>query len=433
MLVAPAGAVWGQATTTQPAAQTKTADESGAKPAPPKQWPFNLGTSPTLTGDWGGVRTKLKDTGFSFSPVLYSGYMQNYRGGDVTHHGHELPRGVQYNTEFDFAKAQLIPGASFFMRGVQGWNDGCKGAVGSMSFRPYGWGSTGDHEILVDKWWWRQRLLNDRIEIRVGKLLNVIDLFDANAYAGNNYGQFTNSYLTTNPTIPSTKGLGAFVRAWPVDWFYVETGAMDPDQRLTRTGFDTAFHGEDHFRAFWEFGFTPKWETARGKLPGNYRFGWWYDPQRKTKYDRIRYTGQPADVETGDVGAYMNFDQLVWKEQVNPKDKQGLGVFARYGFAQGDRNKVEHFWSCGTQYEGLIPTRDRDVLGFGVAQAILSEQYHEHVKNTSDRETVYELYYLIEVTPWMVITPDLQFITNPGGDRFARDSIVGGVRVKIAL
>lgn len=431
VLLAFTAAAWGQASTTQPAAPAGA--EPTTKPAQPQQWPFNLATSSTLTGDWGGVRTQLKDVGISFSPILYTGYIHNYRGGVETHHGHDIPGVAQYNLEVDFAKMKLIPGGSFFIRGLQSWNDGIKGYTGSLSTPYYTWGSSGDAEILVDKWWWRQRFLDDRIELRVGKLLNIIDLYDTNAYAANQYMAFANSMLTANPTIPVAKGLGVFLKAWPTDWLYVQGGVMDPEQRASRTGFDTAFHGVDKFRAYWEFGLTPKWQTARGPLPGNYRFGWWYDPQPKTKFDRVKFIGQPANIETGDVGFYTSLDQMVWKEQANPKDKQGLGVFARYGFAQGDRNRVAHFWSCGTQYEGLIPGRNADVLGFGMAQAILSEQYHEHVRNTSDRETVYELYYLIQLTPWMFITPDIQVVTNPGGDRFGRDCITGGVRLKIVF
>jgi porin len=338
---------------------------------------------------------------------------------------------MHYNFEFDFDKKKLIPGGSFYMRVVESWNDRIKGDVGSLSIPAYAWGNIGDHEILVDKWWWRQRFLNDRIEIRVGKLLNVIDLFDTNAYAGNPLGQFTNGWLTANPTVPTTRGLGAFIKAWPTNWLYFQTGAMDPDQVLTKTGFDTAFHGPDHFRGFWEFGFTPKWETSRGKLPGNYRFGWWYDPQPKEVFQSD--STATKDYETGDVGLYTNFDQLVWKENANPADKQGLGVFGRYGFAHGERNRLEYMWSVGAQYEGLLPDRNHDVLAFGVAQGILSDTYRHDVRSSADRETVYELYYLIEITPWLYITPDIQVITNPGGDRYARDALVGGVRLKVAF
>jgi len=37
------------------------------------------------------------------------------------------------------------------------------------------------------------------------------------------------------------------------------------------------------------------------------------------------------------------------------------------------------------------------------------------------------------VTPWCIISPDVQFITNPGGGKDGRDAIVGGIRVRVAF
>lgn len=93
------------------------------------------------------------------------------------------------------------------------------------------------------------------------------------------------------------------------------------------------------------------------------------------------------------MGFYFGFDQVCSKENPDPKDKQGFSIFGRYGFAHGDVNRVENFWSFGGQYVGLIPTRDEDTLGFGFAQAIQSSQFHEEVRPRANRETVYEVYY----------------------------------------
>lgn len=406
------------------------APEPAATPAPAAP-AYDLLTTPRLLGTWGGVRTDLEKVGFTFAPILISGYTHNLSGGVNTQNAHDVPGLAQYNMELDFDKMGLIPGGSFFFRAIQSWNDGIRSDVGSLSQPAFTWGSSGDNEILVDKWWWRQRFVDDRIELRLGKLLNVIDLFDINNYASNQYTRFSNSFLTANPTIPVSKGLGAFVRAWPTDWLYLQAGAMDPDQRPTRTGFDTAFHGPCHFRGYWEFGFTPKWATAKGPMPGGYRFGTWYDPRTKMIFRDTLGGARSLIYNTGDMGFYTSLDQMVWKENDNAKDKQGLGLFARYGYAHGEYNKLEHFWSVGSQYEGLIPTRDRDVMGFGVAQGILSREFRNEINSRADRETVYEMYYTIEVAPWLQITPDLQVITNPGGLKDGRDSLVGGLRVRV--
>jgi porin len=423
-------------TATQPASsQPADSQEIALKPAEvkPAAAPYNLLTTSRLTGDWGGARTALEDVGVSVAPLLFAGYVQNYHGGVATRHAVQVPGLMQYNNELDFGKMHLIPGGSFFIRAIQSWDDGIKPYVGSLGQPQWVWGSNGDHEILVDKWWYRQRLFDDRIEIRLGKLLTAVDLFDTNAYAGNNYSQFSNINLATNGAMPVSKGIGAFLKVWPTDWLYAQVGAMDPDQKLTRTGFDTAFHGSAHFRGYGEIGLTPKFDSPKGKLPGNYRFGTWYDPQTKVIFrDSLQGTRHVEDA-SGDVGFYTNFDQLVWKENENPKDKQGLGAFFRYGHAERDVNKVSDFWSVGTQYQGLLPSRDRDVLAFGVAQSIMSSQYRHEINDHADRETVYEMYYAIEVTPWCIITPDLQVITNPGGNDNARDALVGGLRMKIAF
>ncbi|NLX13499.1 MAG: carbohydrate porin [Phycisphaerales bacterium] len=419
-------------------AQTAPAmDELPPQAATPKSVPYNLLTTPKLTGDWFGLRTTLKDVGVDFSPMLVSVYQQNFRGGVNTHNAHEIAGMWFYNMELDFNKMLSIPGASFFIRGTQSWNNGIQRDVGSLA-APY-WiaGSGGNYFygdpncILVDKWWYRQRLLDDRIEFRLGKLLNVLDLFDQNLYAQSYVTQFSYRGFSHNLTIPAAKGIGAFAKFWPADWIYFQMSGIDADNRPTRTGFDTGFHGPAHFVGNWEFGLSPKWRIGDRTLPGNYRFGWWYNPRVRSVYMKTLDGALTQRYKSGDVGFYTSLDQLIFKENDNPSDKQGLGAFFRYGYAHGDINRINHFWSTGLQYQGLIPTRDEDLLGFGVAQSIASRQLRSEINSRTDRETVYELYYAFKVTPWCVITPDVQFITNPEANKDARDSVVGGVRIRI--
>jgi porin len=166
-----------------------------------------------------------------------------------------------------------------------------------------------------------------------------------------------------------------------------------------------------------------------GKLPGGYRFGLWYDPQPKPQFfndlgDRRRTVPMKSD----DMGFYFNMDQMLFKEK--PKDDadtQGLGLFFRYGYAPQDVNEVEHFWSIGAQYQGLIPTRDDDVLGFGFAQGRISGTAED--LGGGDQESVYELYYNIKVFPWLHVSPDCQYIVNPGAVGGQQDAFIIGLRI----
>lgn len=121
---------------------------------------------------------------------------------------------------------------------------------------------------------------------------------------------------------------------------------------------------------------------------------------------------------------------MVLKERRDQDDSQGLGVFFRYGYADEAVSVVEHFWSAGAQYQGLIPTRDDDVLGFGFAQGIISDSLPG--LEGGDRESVYEVYYSVAVYPWLVITPDFQYVTSPGGFH-GRDAFVAGLRVRVVF
>lgn len=418
----------------KPAPPVATASPAAAAPAPAPA--YDIWTTKRLTGDWGGTRTDLENQGISFAALLGTTAQFNFRGGLNTHNACDVAGRAFYILELDFQKMKLVDGGSFFARAVSHWNPGIQGDVGSLT-PPY-WviGSGRDQWIELDKYWYRQRLWDDRVEFRLGKLQNIADLFDKNAYAENYMNQFVNQALNYNAAMPYTKGIGAFGKVWPADWLYLQMAAMDPDTINTHNrhgtgGFDTAFHDDCRFRGFWEVGMLPKHLGVT--LPGNYRLGCWYDPLTKRVFGNNLGALLTDRFETGDVGYYFSADQMVWKENEEAKDKQGLGVFARYGWADEELNRIEHFWSLGASYQGLVPQRNADVLAFGMAQSILSGDLREFVNARADRETVYELYYAFEVTPWCTVSPDFQVITNPGGSKDARDAIVGGVRVKLSF
>ena len=414
----------------QPPATPATQPE--AKPAEPQ--PFDLWTSKRATGDWGGVRTWMDNTGIDFSMVYTPVFQNNFYGGNETHNAQEFTGDLRINLNLDFEKMKLIPGGFFFIRGKSSYNTGLGRDVGSISATS--WGITaGDDEFFLDKWWYGQRFLDKKIELRFGKLLSPVDLIDTNAYAGNPWDQFMNSVLNQNPTVPHRKSLGAYLKIKPTDWFYFSTAAIDADEpnpnRCWAT--DVGLHGGAHYVGYWEFGLTPTFQSAKGPMPGNYRFGFHCDPRPLPVYMPATVPAIYRRSHADDMGMYLSFDQLMWKENSDPKDKQGFGAFFRYGMAHQDINRIAQFWSVGAQYQGLIPTRDKDVLAFGVGDSLLSHTLRHKVNPLADRETVYELYYAIQITPWLIVYPDLQLIVNPGGNQDAHDALVGGVKVKLTL
>ena len=135
--------------------------------------------------------------------------------------------------------------------------------------------------------------------------------------------------------------------------------------------------------------------------------------------DRIR---QLADRRRG-----IGFDQLLWLEEED--EEQGLGFFLQYGWAPQNRNEVRDYFGAGLLYRGPIDGRDEDLLGCGLAHT----KFSNILERDSDQtyESAIELFYRAQLRPWAAIQPDLQFISNPGGN--LRDSLTAGLRFEVVL
>jgi porin len=119
-------------------------------------------------------------------------------------------------------------------------------------------------------------------------------------------------------------------------------------------------------------------------------------------------------------------------------------MFFRYAYSPSAMYRYKQFWSMGPVYTGLIPPRDRDVLGFGFAQLVDSGAYRRWRDPNSGNETIYELYYAVEVTPWLVVTPDFKYMAKPagndayrhaypGGNDSISHAIAGGVKIRVTF
>jgi len=389
-------------------------------------------TTDRLSGNWGGLRDDLEEKGIVFSPCIEMGMFQNFLGGLETHNANAFSGLFDVNLCVDLDKLGAIPGGFFFIRSRSSWNNGLPADVGSLTHDQLVYGSLGDQELFIDKWWYGQYFFDERLELRAGKLLTLINLVDRNAYAEL---RFSNSGLIANPTVPHRKSLGAYLKLKLCDWADFRLLAVDADQTDSTRCADvqSALHGPGNYIGYGELVVAPKIVSSKGDLPGHYRIGTWYDGRTKTRFiDDMG--GLLADRQTSDdMGFYVSFDQLVFKESDEPADKQGLGAFFRCGYAHPEYNPINHFWSVGLEYLGMIPGREQDHIGFGVAQSIMSKTLRHNVDAFADRETVYELFYEYQLTPCISITPDVQVITNPGGDKNARDAVLGGLRIKVAF
>jgi porin len=381
----------------------------------------------TITNGFWGLNDQLEDSGIELGFELTSIYQINARGGISTnerrgrHHGrYEATIGV------DLERLLGIEDGSFFVVGWGGWPD-TKGidehSVGStwgINALPY-----GNRGMDILECAYEGPLFSDNLTIVAGKL-DFTAIFDATAYADNEcgeYGQFLNAALVDDPTIPfPQQGLG-MVLAWDItDLWYLMGGVADAQADSRETGFRTTFHKQDYFFYALETGITTQLDSVNGPMEGTYRIGLWNDPQPKANADLAAAGKSYRD----DIGFYTSCDQMLGKENDDPEDSQGLGMFFRYGYAAARKNDITNFFSVGFQYQGLLEGRDDDVLGAASACGFFSDTADSSYQE--DYESALEIYYNAQVTPWFNLSPSVQYIANPGGVQTAKDAVVFGIR-----
>ena len=381
------------------------------------------------------LNDQLADSGIEIGFGVTNIYQANVKGGLSTHNKRGRYSG-SYDLELtgDTQKLFGIEGGSLYIHG-EGWWSKSSGIDGASVGSVFGVnGDAGSRDALViTEFWWEQAMFDDTFRFRLGKLDMTGGFehhgcpvsFDCSSYANDESSQFLNGALVNNPTIPFPDyGLGAVLYWNPTESWYASVGIADAQADARETGFSTAFGDEDYFFYIFETGVSSWLDSAKGPLHGMYRVGLWNDPQPKANEDGTKNYRD-------DVGFYISGDQVLAKENSDSEDGQGLGAFFRYSYAPSKRNDITNFFSFGFQYQGLIDGRDDDVLGVGFAHGIFSDS--ADTTYTDDKEHALELYYNAQVADWLNISPSVQYVTNTGGDKTAKDAVVFGLRAQMTF
>lgn len=261
--------------------------------------------------------------------------------------------------------------------------------------------------IYISHFYLEQKLFDDRLTLSAGKL-DLLDTFDDNEVGSWNYIPYS---LARNPSIPAPyHALGASARWDMTDAVYVQAGVADDGGTVTQTGFNTAFKSGEPYFGIYEIGIKPKFFGR----PGTYRFILWDASTTDARFDG-------SGNKHGDLGAALSFDQQMTDQ---------LGLFCRYGYADPSIHKINNYFSVGGTYTGLIQGRKDDVLGAGIAFAILSNDYRQ-ANDVASTQTQVDLYYTAVIRPWISVTPDIQLLVNPDHNSGSNMAVVATLNVEM--
>ncbi len=422
-----------------------------------------------LTGNWGGLRSRLSDAGVQLGFNYIGETLGNLAGG--VRHGWIYEGRFELVLDVDLEKAIGWSGARFHTNAYQIHGRGLTADRTGNLLTASGIEATRATRLYT--LWLEQNLFEDRLSLRAGQLA-ADDEFITSQYAAT----FVNSTFgwpaitaldlpNGGPAYPlATPGFR--VRVSPTEALSL-SGAVfngDPAGRgdgnpQDRNASGTSFRLNDDVFAIVELAYArnQKPSEASSGLPGTFKLGGWYHsgrfPDQRFDVSGLSLadpasSGDPAR-RGSNFGVYAVIDQMVWRRP--DTEDQGLGVFARIAGSPSDRNLVSFYADGGINYKGLVPSREADVLGVAFGYARLSGDARRLDRDAAafagtglpvrDFEAVLEVTYQAQITPWLTVQPDLQYVFHPGGGganpadpsgaSTIHDAFIAGVRAALRL
>lgn len=251
-----------------------------------------------------------------------------------------------------------------------------------------------DAGVVLTNLYWHQKFAQGRGGFVIGQV-DAYDYVNVNALSSP-WTAFTNLAFEQQPTMPApSQGLGAAVR-WRLDENWAVLGGFanangDPSNPLDSAQklFDTG----ETFKHF-AIGWTPDWSKNYDQLV---QLTFWQADERKE-----------ADVQGGHGVAFASSSRI---DRWRP--------FLRAGYADGAGAVLDRAISAGFGYDAR---GGKDLAGLGVGWG--------RAPNNPLNQYTLEAFYRYDVTDFLQLTPQVQYIVNPANDPMTNDILVLGFRLR---
>lgn len=382
-----------------------------------------------VLGDWFGRRTCMAEKGITADLDATMFYMGVASGGleqEFRFSGHN-----DYVVNMDLGKLGLQKGMFVKLRGENRYGESLAGATGTFVPAIVAADLPVPDSTNV---YLSNVLFTQMVSERVGFFFGKLDTLDGdtNAFArGRGKTQFSNLAFVASPivlrTVPySTLGAGMVVLGEDAEPMF-SFNVLNPTDVTGTSGLDELFAEgvslNSELRLPTNFLDRPGHQLIGGSWSSREYVALTQDP-------RIILPNVPIARRDGSWSLYWNFDQYLY---VDPCDEsRGWGLFGRAGIADAATNPISWFLSFGIGGYSRLPGRSNDQFGVGWYYSGTSEQLAPTlataIGGVGDGQGV-EIFYDIEVTPWLHITPDFQVLMPPRNS--VDTAIVAGLRSRI--
>jgi porin len=416
---------------------------AGARAEEKAKPPASIWEQETLTGDWNGARSALKEKNGIDVTLNYVNEVFAVLSGGVRREASYEGR-LEFSVDTDLQKLIGWTGGSTHFT-VYNIHNGGRTVVDNV-------GSLADSSNIdalpttrLFTAWFQQNAFDDRVSLRIGQLAADDEFIGSQTAAGLVNGTFgwagvlAANMTSGGPAYPLATP-GARIALKPTEQLTALAAVFsgnpagrdcnDNPQICNRYGTTFSFSGGALWMGELQYAINQD-KNAKG-LPGVYKLGGWYaTTDFADQHFGVDGAGNVVSLadptvagplnHRGNGGIYALADQMIWRA-----DKRSANLFLRGGFAPSNRNLISFYVDGGAGFKGLLPDRSDDVLTFGVAYAKISRDAAALDQDTlalngppypiRNEEVVFELSYQAQIAPWWIVQPDLQYIVHPGGN-----------------
>jgi porin len=400
------------------------------------------------TGDWGGYRDRLFDSGvevFAFYNSIFSG---NISGG--IHPGHATyVDDAYFGIKFDLEKLFGWQGTQFAISGVNRDGDDLTHKYIGSTFSTQQ--MVGGQRLFLYQFYLQQKLFAKQVTLKAGRF-GASDDFNASPL----YGYSLNNGIDGDirNVLFDTRFSAYPFATWAAALFYDPTPECNFKLGLfqvTKRMFENDDHGvnwsignTDGYTAIAQIGWSPQFfkqpvsAASDGKnpvtpvmkgMPGHYWFGFTY-----SQWDFYPRFG--GGFEDHSYGFYAHADQMIYQER--PGGDQGLVAFVASGYYPQQEISIVPFQvNIGLNYKGLLPNRDDDRTVLHFIYGDISNDFARASRRRggalADSEKVIEFGHRFQITRWSYIQPDIQYVIDPGGTGDIENAIVIGAEMGVTF
>ncbi|KOO15606.1 porin [Vibrio xuii] len=268
---------------------------------------------------------------------------------------------------------------------------------------------------------WKQKFNDGRGSLVVGwqDVTNYVDTYAlASPWTG-----FTNLAFSTGAGVmglPDDGILALSAGHMIGNNFYVVGGIADAKGKSDDIfeGFDTLFNDTTLFTTL-ELGWTASQEQI---YTDNFHVTFWHMDEG-SRHSLSSTVLNDGTVIGGESGQGVNFS---WSQFITPQ----MMPFVRGGISEGDVALYDKSLSVGLGYFGLGSPKNN--LGVAVNWSETNSDTLQRYMNADKDQTAVEIYYNMQLTDYLQITPDIQYINNPALSNKS-SAWVMGIRARVFI